>query len=370
MIPSSAPGAAGSYTEADVDANRAAITSATEETNGVLTPSQMVPSGQTSIFSWTNPQSGIHQPNLFDFSDLELICTINADDIANRWLNNFVPMPGQKAKNYTPSISTFIHRILESYANSSIRGCKVPPFVHWSQVTLPSSHPLSTCFSVIHECNKPDVGATEVAADRIKVEMARLLGQHTTDDDMTLLAAFQAHLIYAMVIFFKFGRSYDSFLSEAMMNTQELACAVAKKGLMCVSEEDDIRPRWECWIAAEAKRRTLFTMCLFDSALLTHDGLPTHLATELRGLLAPACKALWETRVRQDWEGRYDLQEAEWPESWLQIDELWPMPEDFGEIEVFQRRTRVDAWLEDLDEFGTMIYAVTSVWLHMIPASM
>ncbi|KAK1458592.1 hypothetical protein CCUS01_09256 [Colletotrichum cuscutae] len=268
---------------------------------------------------------------------MSLVCTINADDIANRWLNNFVPIPGQLAKNYSPSISAFIQRILESYVDCSIRGRKVPPFVHWSQITLPSSQSLSNCLRVIRSFGGPDVAGAEAVANELKVEMARLYSQHASYDDMALLAAFQTHLIYAMVIFFKFGKAYYPFLREAMMSTQELACAVAKKGLTCVSG-DEPRPRWECWIAAEAKRRTLFTMCLFDSALLTHDGLSTHLATELRGLSAP----------------------AEWPDSWLAIDELWPVPENFSETEVIHRRTRVKAWLEDLDEFGTMIYAVTS----------
>ncbi|KAK1633240.1 hypothetical protein BDP81DRAFT_326869 [Colletotrichum phormii] len=371
-IPSSAPGAAGFRTEAEaeVDTNRAATTiSATVETIAVFSPFRMVTPDKTSAFSRTGDLSATEiaqseeeapEPDLLDFSDMNIICNINADDIANRWLNNFVPMPEQQAKNYTPSVSAFIQRILESYVNSSVRGRKVPPFVHWSQVTLPSSHPLSTCFSVIRRCNKHDIIEAEVVANELKLEMARLFQQYATHDDMTLLAAFQAHLIYAMVIFFKFGRSYYPFLREAMMNTQELACATAKKGLTCVSREDETRPRWECWIAAEVKRRTLFTMCLFDSALLTHDGLPTHLATELRGLLAPASKALWEARTRHDWMGGYDFQQAEWPESWLTIDELWPMPEDFSEDEVTHRRMRVNAWLEDLDEFGVMIYAVTS----------
>ncbi|KAI3528815.1 hypothetical protein CSPX01_15972 [Colletotrichum filicis] len=368
-IPSSAPGAAGlhSEAEAEVDTDRVATTiSATVEANAGFSPFRIIPSNETSasfrageLLATDTDRSDVLKPEVFDFSDMGLVCTINADDIANRWLNNFVPIPGQLAKNYSPSISAFIQRILESYVDCSIRGRKVPPFVHWSQITLPSSQPLSNCLRAIRSFGGPDVAGAETVANELKVEMARLYSQHASYDDMALLAAFQTHLIYAMVIFFKFGKAYHPFLREAMMSTQDLACAVAKKGLTCVSG-DEPRPRWECWIAAEAKRRTLFTMCLFDSALLTHDGLSTHLATELRGLSAPASKALWETRTRRDWRGVYDLQQAEWPDSWLAIDELWPVPGNFSETEVIHRRTRVKAWLEDLDEFGTMIYAVTS----------
>ncbi|KZL68152.1 C6 finger domain containing protein [Colletotrichum tofieldiae] len=310
----------------------------------------------SSIPAGSNP----YQADEPDFSRLELTCPINADDIANRWLNSFVPFPGQKAKDYTPHISAFIDRILKSYASSSIRGHKLPPFVHWSQLGLTSSIPLSECISTLRVCDKSVAEGLKASAETLQKEMTKLFDQHKTADDITLLAIFQAHLIYSLVIFFQLGREHYPFLSQIMMNTQELACAAARKGLVCMAEQDGARPTWESWIVAEAKRRTLFTMCLFDSALLTHDGLPTYLATELRGLLAPASKSLWESRNRSEWQIKYNIHLTEWPEGGLRIDELWPIPEDLDKDEINRRRSRVDAWLEDLDEFGTMIYAVTS----------
>ncbi|KAH0436345.1 hypothetical protein CcaCcLH18_04365 [Colletotrichum camelliae] len=294
-----------------------------------------------------------------DFSHLNLTCPINPDDIANRWLHNFVPLPGQTVKKYTPSISAFIHRVLQSYANCAIRGHKVPPFIHWSQLNSPSNVPLSTCLSVIRMCASPLPGSEGVIAEVLQREMTKLYDRKTSFDDMALLAAFQAYLIYAMVIFFRLGREYKTFLHQAMMNTQELACETARRGLACVAEQQGARPKWEEWIVAETKRRVVFTMCMFDSALLTNDGLPSHLATELRGLLAPGCKSLWEARDRRDWEVKYNIQLAAWNDGGLGIEELWPMPEDFGDVETEKRRERVDLWLEDLDEYGTMVYAVT-----------
>ncbi|KAK2029789.1 hypothetical protein LX32DRAFT_347618 [Colletotrichum zoysiae] len=317
--------------------------------------------GQPAVNSGIPAASSPPRADELDFACLELTCPINADDIANRWLNSFVPLPGQQTKDYTPRISAFIHRILKSYANSTIRGHKVPPFVHWSQSSLQSSVPLSTCVSVLQQaCNESVTRGLKASSELLQNEMTKLFDQHPTVDDMALLATFQAHLIYSLVVFFRIGREHYPFLSQAMMNTQELACAAARKGLVCVAEQENTRPTWESWIVAEAKRRTLFTMCLFDSALLSHDGLPTHLATELRGLLAPASKSLWESRHRQDWQDKYDLHLAEWPDGGLRIDELWPMPADLGRDGIEKRRRRVDAWLEDLDEFGTAIYAVTS----------
>ncbi|KAL0942090.1 uncharacterized protein CTRU02_204853 [Colletotrichum truncatum] len=295
-----------------------------------------------------------------DFSNLDLICPINPDDIANRWLNNFVPLPGQKVKEYSPNIAAFIHRILKSYANASVHGTRIPPFIHWSQLSSPSSLPLSTCLSVIKICDRPLPGSAGVAAEVLQREMTKLYEKKDEFDDFSLLAAFQAYLIYAMVIFFRLGRDYDPFLRQAMMNAQELACAASRNGLTCAAEQQGARPRWEAWIVAEAKRRTLFTMCMLDSALLRHDGLPSHLAIELRGLLAPGSKSLWVARERHDWEIKYNVHLATWNDGGLRIDELWPMPQDFGESDIERQRDRVDLWLEDLDEYGTMMYAVTS----------
>ncbi|TDZ15235.1 hypothetical protein Cob_v011728 [Colletotrichum orbiculare MAFF 240422] len=266
---------------------------------------------------------------------MDLACPINADDIANRWLNNFVPLPGQTPKEYSPSVADFIHRMLNSL-------------------------PLSTCLSVIRMCDKPLRGSEAVVAEVLQREMTKLFDQRASFDDMTLLAAFQAHLIYAMVIFFRLGREYYSYLRQAMMDAQELASALSRRGLMCSAEQHGSRPAWEAWIAAETKRRTLYTMCMFDSALLRHDGLPSHLATELRGLLAPGSKALWEAAQRREWEVRYNRHLATWNDGGLRIDELWPIPRGLCEADVARRRERVDIWLEDLDEYGTMMYAVTS----------
>ncbi|OLN96288.1 hypothetical protein CCHL11_04442 [Colletotrichum chlorophyti] len=303
--------------------------------------------------------NAIKQADL-DFSGLDLTCPINANDIANRWLNNFVPMPGQTIKNYTPSVSAFINRVLRSYANAAVRGHKIPPFIHWSQMASPSSSPLTACLSAIRVFEQPLPSNAEGIAEVLERDMTKLYELQETFDDMGLLAAFQAYLIYGMVVFFRIGGGCYPFLRQAMMYLQELACATAKRGLACPTERQADRPRWESWIVAEAKRRTLFTMCLFDSALLAHDGLPTHLATELRGLPAPSSKCLWETRDRLDWKTKYDLHLAASKEGALRIEELWPVPPEFGPDDVARRRDRVDTWLEDLDEFGTMVYAVTS----------
>ncbi|KAI0101088.1 hypothetical protein F4814DRAFT_105339 [Daldinia grandis] len=300
-------------------------------------------------------------PEVLDFSSLELFSPIDVDGISNRWLNTYIPIPGQKVKEYPATITAFIYRLLKSFATVTVRGRGVPPFVHPSQISVASARPpLSTCLSLVRICENPLPGSESVAADVLQREMNNLYEQQGTYDDFTLLAAFQAYLIYSMVLFFKLNQVSGPFLRQAMMNLQELACSSSRNGLMCIAEQQRARPRWEAWIVAEAKRRALFTMYLFDSVLSTQDGLQTFLGTELQGLPASADKSLWRAQIRRDWETAYNIYLADWPEETFRIDELWPIPAGLDEPGLLERRNRVDRWLENIDEFGTMLYAVTS----------
>ncbi|KAF2092425.1 MFS general substrate transporter [Rhizodiscina lignyota] len=294
------------------------------------------------------------------FSDLELYCPINADDIKNRWLNSYVPIPGQKIKEYPASITAFIYRMLKSYAAVTVRGRGIPPFVHASQIATSVTPPLSTCLTLVRICENPLPGSEIVAADVLQREMNSLYEQHGAYDDMTLLATYQAYLIYSMVLFFRLSQGSNPFLRQAMMNLQHLACSSSRRGLMCIAEQQHARPKWEAWIVAEAKRRTLFTMYLFDSVLSAQDGLPTFLGAELEGLPAPGNQFLWTAPTRYKWETAYNIHVVDWAEGGLRIDELWPIPANLDDHHILERRIRVDRWLETVDEFGTMTYAVTS----------
>jgi hypothetical protein len=296
-----------------------------------------------------------------DFSCMDLICPINAESIQNRWLNSFISTPGQLAKTMPPSTTAFIYRVLKSYAAIAVNGHTVPPFVHCTQVAETNLvTPLSTCLSLIRICQQPLPGSQQVAANVLQREMADLYENHGMLDNFTILAAFQAYLIYTLVSYFRLGRDAVPSLRQVVINLQEIACSCAKHGLSCTTEGEGTRPTWESWIVAEAKRRTLYTMYLFDNMLSVQDGLPTFLGTELRGLLAPTSKYLWEATTRSNWEKLYNLHLVEWVDGGLRIDELWPPHEELTEDETIQRDRRVDQWLEGVDEFGTMMYAVTS----------
>lgn len=294
--------------------------------------------------------------------DLELVCPINSDYISTRWLNQYVPVEGQVVKNFPDHIKAFIPKILGSYASMAVRGRQIPPFIHPAQMQPPMARPpLSTCLSLVRICERLLPGSDGTAADVIQRETSSIYEQHTgITDGITLLSAFQAHLLYLMVMCFKLGHLVGPSLRRAMMDLQDLASLCSKRGLVCVAEQDRARPSWESWIVAEAKRRTLYTMYLFDNVLSAQEGLPSFFGTELKGLPAPSGKSLWEAQTQREWETFYNTYLADWAGAGLRIDELWPAPSWLDEAGVMERRKRVDHWLEGVDGLGTMLFAVTS----------
>ncbi|KAI4596160.1 hypothetical protein KJ359_005666 [Pestalotiopsis sp. 9143b] len=286
-----------------------------------------------------------------------LVCPINVDEIASRWLNTFIPIPGQKPKHYPTNITAFMRKVLGSYASKAVRGRGVPPFIHPSQMEPPAARsPLSTCLSLIRICEKVLPGSESMVMDVLQREMEKIYDQRGTYDDLGSLSALQAYLIYAMVLFFKVGRAAGQHFRGTVINLQDLACASSRPGLMCAAEQEQARPRWEDWIVTEAKRRTLFAMYIFDNVLSAEEGLPTFIGLELQGLLAPGSKDLWAISSRQEWQVAYNVYLADWPQGGLRIDELWPTPADLAQSDINEIQRRVEQWLEAVDEYGMMIY--------------
>ncbi|SCU82332.1 LAFA_0C10572g1_1 [Lachancea sp. 'fantastica'] len=296
------------------------------------------------------------------FENLDLVCTVNSDEIRNRWLNAFAPPLDQTVKAYPPGVVVFVSRMLKSYTSMPSRQKVMPPFVHHLQQRssdVPDS--LANCFSLLKLC-EGRLSASEPAIKRFFMqEMDRLYAQYESYDEANLVAAFQAYLIYSMTIFFEFRENESIGLHNAIVNLQKIASEVSLRGLVCAAELKGIRPKWESWVLAEAKRRTLFTMYLFDSVLCAHDNLPTFLAKELQGVLAPSQQNLWAAESRKSWNEHYNDFLSEWgSEGPLLIDELWPISMEASEVQVKARQIRIDKWLAAIDNYGTMLFAVTS----------
>lgn len=144
-----------------------------------------------------------------------------------------------------------------------------------------------------------------------------------------------------------------------MFTLQEMAFRAAQGGLASQAELAGTRPSWESWIVASAKRRTMITFYLLSSVYNADNNVPKFLAHELRDILAPSTKYLWQATTRDAWKRQYDRHLARWPDGQLTISELWRSPATGSEA----CRDRIDRWAQDADEFGMMLLAVC-VHLH------
>lgn len=83
------------------------------------------------------------------------------------------------------------------------------------------------------------------------------------------------------------------------------------------------------------------------------------MAEELRGVLLPEGRGVWEADSRETWDREYDRYLNEWEDGMMEISELWRS----GETGSRARRDRVERWIASVDEFGMFLFSVC-VHLH------
>ncbi|KAK9242967.1 hypothetical protein V1506DRAFT_570300 [Lipomyces tetrasporus] len=344
--------------------------------NGVGTPSQSSASSllQTSASlqsTSTEPQkdtspSSEYEPsvdnkledNKLDFAALDLCSTTDSSQIRNRWMESFLPSPSQRPKILQEYTVQYLSCVLRTYPKCMLRPSGLPPIIHPLQFAgdqvMPL--PLANCYSLVRLWYGRASGSESIVTTTVKQEMERLLQEYQSYDQMELLAAFQAYLIYALMAYFSPVQGYCLVDHTTLVCLQELACRISLTGLVCTAELSHSRPKWESWIVASAKRRTLYAMYLFHNVFNSICQLPNYVAEELHDLPVPASKALWEARTRKAWEREYDCHLSTWQGNELCISELWRSP-DTGSSE---RQHRIDQWMQGVDEFGMALFAITA----------
>ncbi|KZT26433.1 hypothetical protein NEOLEDRAFT_1177441 [Neolentinus lepideus HHB14362 ss-1] len=303
------------------------------------------------------------KPSSVSFLDIELVSSIDSARIRNRWLDQILVSADQRPKHLSPLAVSYISQVFKTYPKMMLDSNGLPPIVHPLQVEgqgIPV--PLANCLSLVRMWENRAQRSDEIVTQTIKWEMERLFREHSTYSQTDLLAAFQAYLIYSIMLFFSSSAVGKSLVDRTVMiNLQEFACSVSQTGLVCAAELEHTRPRWESWIIASAKRRTLYTMYILDNVFCSLNQIPCHIAEELAMLPAPASKVLWESRDREQWERDYNVFLAAWKGGSLRIGELWPSPDRSTP----QQQDRIQKWLEGVDEYG-MMYFSFSVMIHGI----
>lgn len=261
----------------------------------------------------------------------------------------------------------------------------IPPFVHPAQCSYQTDmpKPLANCLSLLRLCENAAPGSDELVRDSVKGEMSRLVtvvetgaSDQTMAHHLSCLSALQAYLLLSMHAYFasKARPTLGIFQPDLITTLHDLASKVSATGIMCPEEVGDslslgaFLPQWETWITAEAKRRTLFCVYMFEDVYNYDNSATTYLAEELATLLAPASKWTWKATSRSSFKAEY----VEWIKAWsgqrgFVISELWPKePHDNTNDALEARRKRetadrISRWTENVDEFGMFLLAVCTI---------
>lgn len=109
------------------------------------------------------------------FTNLNLICTVDPTSIRNRWLADFIPSVTDRAKIYSPGVSSFISRVLKTYPQMLLSKGQLPPFIHPSQLASPDlPTPLANCLSLVRLWYGQVRGSETIVSETINKEMDRL----------------------------------------------------------------------------------------------------------------------------------------------------------------------------------------------------
>ncbi|KAF9888856.1 hypothetical protein FE257_008225 [Aspergillus nanangensis] len=339
------------------------------------------------------------RPSTVDLAAPILVCTVDASRVRDRWFREFEPPPNQHPKVYTPGVLHFVSRVMGSFprmmATGDING--LPSIIHPAQMEAsPVPTALVNCITLTRMWQARVPGGEAIVRTTIITEMERLLQERRSYDQFNLLAAFQAYLLYTIMLFFPGDTPGDTPVDEpsqlatrmTMINLQEIAHDLTLTGLICPEElqgQDPTLspgvspiPDLSAWILAATKRRTLVAMYILDSTYCNMTNLLWFNADEIGNLPAPATKTLWNASVRCS-AGGVDLSDGEagWRREYkrflggwegpdgrtalLRIEEFWPDKVKLGGGGALDRERRVGDWIGDLDEFGMMFFAVTGV---------
>ncbi|KAH6682460.1 hypothetical protein B0J14DRAFT_573639 [Halenospora varia] len=283
---------------------------------------------------------------------------INA--IRDRWLYPYVE--GSPAQHAVVGHSVFfLCRVLRTYprmmARRGISRC-LPPMIHPHQVIEGQTPlPLANCFTLTRMWKDAGETGWALVEETIKREMERLFHEYHNYPADTLVAAFQALLIYSIILLFPFPQkpSPGIFNQITLVTLQDVAHQVSQTSLMLEEEESLERPTWTRWAFISAKRRTLMCLYLFEWIYSKLNNLPTYPCTELGFMPVPFDKFLWAARTENEFELEYGYHLSRWGKG------------DFyreGELASVRPGSelpeRTEMFLEDVDEFGMMFMALVN----------
>ncbi|VUC35716.1 unnamed protein product [Clonostachys rosea] len=268
--------------------------------------------------------------------------------------------PGQQAPKPHPNSCLFhLCRIYRTYPRMLSTCDKLPPFIHKSQVLakkppMPLANCLALCKMWANSSSSVAAGS-DFAKTLIKTELTRLLEEYRTYDEATVVAAFQAAVLYAIVLLFPNTQKLPvkMFDLSTLAALKEFGQYIRNGTVMMAEEVSHTRPSWQQWLQVSCKRRSLISFYCFEwmNAMLNNFAhFPCNVAEFMP---APAGKVLWEITEQEKWEVAYDRWLGRWAGLGVytlgDLDSIAPGP---------TLDLRSDMWLEEADELGILLLSL------------
>ncbi|KFY13567.1 hypothetical protein V491_06360 [Pseudogymnoascus sp. VKM F-3775] len=276
--------------------------------------------------------------------------------IRDRWLYPYIE-PSPLSYALREQSMFYLCRVFRTYPRMMARRERLPPMIHPTQASQDMPLPLKNCFSITRMWEGGAEEASSLVQGTIEREMERLFAEYRTYDEETLITAFQALVIYAIILLFPTPQkpTTNNLTLQTVVSLQEVGYYVGQTGLMLRAEASHVRPTWEAWILVNTKRRTMSALYCLEWIYAMLNKLPTFPCTELGFMPAVSSKALWHARTKDEWEATYNCWLARWtvggPYLMRELMAVQPGPE---------LDLRTEMWLEEVDEFGMMYMSLVN----------
>ncbi|KAK2760402.1 hypothetical protein FQN54_002472 [Arachnomyces sp. PD_36] len=258
-----------------------------------------------------------------------------------------------------------IFRVMRTWPRMLAEEFQLPPLIHPTQRSakeLPL--PLANCITLTKMWGGQCEGSELMVRNAVLKEVDDILDKFRDYDEITLLGALQALVMYTIILLFPSKNSTETMWDDATIfrEIRRIVSHVVSTGLFLQEEKEHIRPSWTAWVHVTSKRRAILSLFIIHWAYSVFHDSQGFDCRDLAFMPAPAAKVLWQAGTEEEWNTLYIRWLARWDgRGFLQ-----------GEFDKIQpgivMQPRAEKWLEETDEFGYIMISITNA-TEFIPKS-
>ncbi|KAG9231563.1 hypothetical protein BJ875DRAFT_113309 [Amylocarpus encephaloides] len=301
----------------------------------------------------------------------------NIDFADTSWLSPIMPRApklfGQRKRDNQLSLNkNYLLCSLRTYPHMMLPGKSLPPFIHptsmidmqredrTTQKTLPG--PLANCAAIVQMYSVKNNSNAVFIWKAVRMEQERISAEYMKYDDWNTVAALQAITVYFLLRLSEDNDEATNF-DVPLINTM-VKLALKVMGLTTKYEypSEGATPTWKGWGLAESLRRTIIVLFLVDMFFDYSSALHYYRCdgSILKSMALPCARDLWRATTSAEWKQEFASRS----------EEIGPKTQlTYGDLLNFRSRAdrRLDSWLSQLDDFGSLVMAAANLTESIIP---